>query len=313
MNDKVVQEALALWRMDGAKTTLAANRENAVYQAEIKGKKFAIRLHRTGYRTRDELTSELDWMAELSKNGLLVPIPVEAKDGAFCHLINGIHVDVLTWLKGEPMGREGKPARLPDADQTYHALGRAMARLHKVSDEWQQPDGFTRPSWDIEGLVGEAPVWGRFWDNQALSKRQVEKFSSLRIRAHNELTQHQPVTDFGLIHADLVPDNVLVDGATVKLIDFDDGGFGFRLFDIATTLNKAAHRDSYDGHRKEFLSGYQSVKEIDLELLPLFQALRALTYVGWIVPRIAEKDAASRNYRFISAAEYWCDCLESGS
>ena len=36
----------------------------------------------------------------------------------------------------------------------------------------------------------------------------------------------------------------MVDGTTMQMIDFDDGGFGYRLFDIATALLK--HRDAPD-------------------------------------------------------------------
>ena len=40
---------------------------------------------------------------------------------------------------------------------------------------------------------------------------------------------------------DLVRENVMVDGDKLQLIDFDDGGFGFNLYDLATTQRCAMH------------------------------------------------------------------------
>ena len=40
--------------------------------------------------------------------------------------------------------------------------------------------------------------------------------------------------------------------------------------------------------------------------LDLFLALRAVTYVGWIVPRIDEPGSPGRNTRFIKDAEDLC-------
>ena len=40
--------------------------------------------------------------------------------------------------------------------------------------------------------------------------------------------------DYGLIHADLISENMLWTGEHPYLIDFDDGGWGFRDFELAT-------------------------------------------------------------------------------
>ena len=104
-----------------------------------------------------------------------------------------------------------------------------------------------------------------------------------------------------------MPENVLVDGSDIQLIDFDDGGFGFRLFDIATTLNWANRTDNFLEYRQSFLEGYCAERQIDLTLLPLFQAMRSLTYVGWIVPRFEEPEAEQRNARYLREADFWID------
>jgi hypothetical protein len=75
------------------------------------------------------------------------------------------------------------------------------------------------------------------------------------------------------------------------LIDFDDGGFGFRLFDLATTANRLDRHDPTGGAGARLLQGYLATRALDLTHLPLFRALRAMTYVGWVITRLHEPGA----------------------
>lgn len=108
--------------------------------------------------------------------------------------------------------------------------------------------------------------------------------------------------DYGLIHADLVRENVMVYGDKLWLIDFDDAGFGFRLFDIATTLLKNLHEPDFNQLRGALLAGYRSERPICTRQLDLFMALRAVTYVGWVASRLNEDGSGIRNERFIETA-----------
>ena len=92
----------------------------------------------------------------------------------------------------------------------------------------------------------------------------------------------------------------MVDDDQLHLIDFDDGGFGFRLFDIATALLKNLDEPDYAKLRGSLLEGYASVRSIDLAALDLFILLRAATYVGWNIERMSEGGAIARNQRFIN-------------
>ena len=108
--------------------------------------------------------------------------------------------------------------------------------------------------------------------------------------------------DTGLIHADLVPDNVLSDGSQLQLIDFDDGGFGYRLFDLATITCRSRLRHGSDALATATVEGYANHRQLNCGALPLFEALRACSYVGWNISRMQEPDGGSRNARFIAEA-----------
>lgn len=298
----VVEKALAHWGMAGADWRLVAERENRVYRVDHAGRAYALRLHRPGYCSEAELRSELQWMDVAYAGGLGVPAPVASSAGAFLHMIDGVAVDVLDWLNGQTMGKTGVPLDCVDRQGLFCAIGREMARLHAVSDAWALPESFTRRRWDRDGLLGEAPVWDRFWDNLTLSAEDRTLLLRFREAASADLAAREGALDFGLIHADLVRENVMIDAGRVQLIDFDDSGFGFRLFDIATTLLRNRTEPDYDSLKAALLEGYLSVRPLDVSALDLFVALRAATYVGWIISRMEESGAEARNIRFVATA-----------
>jgi Ser/Thr protein kinase RdoA (MazF antagonist) len=302
-----VAKALTLWGLSGHKATLVAERENHVYRVDAAAP-LALRLHRRGMRSAAELLSELDWMAALAARGLSVPRPHPALDGALCHDINGRIVDVLGWLDGVPMGKGGRLNPAVDGLAAYRALGRAMALLHLKSDDWTPPPQFQRHAWDFDGLLGEAPLWGRFWENPRLTPSEADLMTQARDKARNQLAA-LPFPDYGLIHADLVQENVLIGQNGPHLIDFDDGGYGYRLFDMATVLNFILREPDPLPLQQAFTQGYLATRPIDLSALPLFQAIRAFTYVGWIVPRLSEPGADARHTRFIALATSMAETL----
>ncbi|MCB1329918.1 MAG: phosphotransferase, partial [Maritimibacter sp.] len=126
----IVETALAQWGFDGAEYRLVAARENKVYRVDHDGAAYALRLHRPGYCSEAELRSELQWMAAAGAGGLNVPAPVPSTAGALLHMIDGVAVDILCWLEGEPIGKTGAPLQGADRPGLFRAIGREMARLH---------------------------------------------------------------------------------------------------------------------------------------------------------------------------------------
>lgn len=299
-----IEPALALWGMTGADCRFVAGRENRVYKVMHKGTAYALRFKRPGYRELAELTSELAWMAEMARAGLSVPAPRLSLQGRLLEELDGHYVDLITWLGGRPLGKSRDPLALPDAPGTFYSLGGTMARLHAACDAWSPPFGFTRCQWDAEGLVGDTPLWGRFWENPTLDAATSAMLRDFRSQAACSLASLE--LDSGLIHADLVRENVMIEGNDLHLIDFDDGGYGFRLFDVATALLKNRAEPNYPALKQALLDGYLSVRPLDMAQLDLFLAMRAATYVGWIVPRMDEPGSPTRNTRFIKDAQELC-------
>ena len=94
---------------------------------------------------------------------------------------------------------------------------------------------------------------------------------------------------FGLIHADLGFENVLVaDDGTVTIIDFDDSGDSWYLFELASALYPHDRSDGFDERRDALVAGYRHVRELPDELLaelPAFLMARRIQTLGWVFSR----------------------------
>lgn len=305
------RRAIAAWNLPEQEPELLKYRENAVFKVYLAdGAKAALRLHRPGYHSEAALRSELLWMNELRRNGLDVPQPIAACSGAFLVDLGGeppMFADLIGWVDGRQSGEGGKPLDYDEGQiiRIYSALGAAMAEMHDVSDRWTPPHTFVRGAWDCDGLLGDAPLWGRFWDCPGIRADDATFLRSLRARLQGQLEAVAESFDYGLIHADLVRENVLVDGERVALIDFDDCGHGFRLFDIATTLLRNRRERHYGIIQASLIDGYRSRRPLSDESLvhlPLFLLLRSLTYIGWAGARPELPDAEERLARYIADA-----------
>ncbi len=270
---------------------LLRDRENQVLEMALPDGRAALRLHRAGYQSPEAIRSELWWCRELARAGLPVPAALPAGDGSLLvRLPDGRHASAIAWMDGEALGEAQTPFRRPLAEvlAIYERLGALLARMHRVTDGLTLPPDFVRPRWDRDGLVGEAPFWGRFWDHPAATPDQ----RATLIRARDALRDRLdgPV---GLIHADVLRENVLVEGDCLSLIDFDDSGFGYRLYDLGTALVQTVYDPAHDRIRDALMAGYGTT---DRALVDHFTMARTLASVGWTMPRLAAGDPIHQSH-----------------
>lgn len=283
---------LAAQAWGGRVLRVLRDRENHVLEMLLPSSdRAALRLHRAGYQSPEAIRSELWWCAELSRAGLPVPAALPTPDGQLLiTLPDGRHASVIAWMEGEPLGEAAKPFSLPlpQVLDAYHALGQLLANVHRVTDTLTLPDAFTRPRWDFEGLVGDQPLWGRFWEHPVATPDQ----RAILLRARDALRERL-TGDIGLIHADLLRENVLVNNRSVSLIDFDDSGYGFRLHDLGTALVQTFADPSQPQIRAALMAGYGTG---DDDMVKAFTLARALSSVGWTMPRLQPDDPIHKSH-----------------
>jgi Ser/Thr protein kinase RdoA (MazF antagonist) len=312
--------AVSLWPFNCTRIEPIKVRENAVYAVHMTdGRRVVLRIHRLGYHSDAALRSELAWMNALRASGIEVPQVVPSRSGnAFervgCEEVPGPRqVDVFEWIEGHQLGsvEEGLSSDRAWVERTYGVVGELAARMHNQSCAWQAPAGFQRHSWGDDGLAGAAPLWGRFWELEGLSPRQRSSFEHLRVCLKQEMMDFGKTPDrFGLIHADLVPENILVDGNRLRIIDFDDAGYGWHLFEIATSLYFIRRDRHYETARDALIAGYRrhrALSDEHLRLLPMFLAARGTTYLGWVHTRKGEATAREMLPQLVELAEAAAD------
>lgn len=295
--ERIARRALPHWSLGDAELEVLKYRENAVFKATVGAERFALRVHRPGYHTDRALNSELQWMDALGAAGIDVPriVPTAAGDLFTVVQAHGmpapVQVDLFEWIEGRQLGSVEAALAGQNASiaELYRTLGAIAANLHNQAQHWEPPEGFARHAWDEHGLAGEEPFWGRFWELPQLTPDRRQLLTAARDRVYRDLAALPKRPDtYSMIHADLCQENLLVEDERVRLIDFDDAGFGWHLFELATPLYFLMDEPYFDAVRDAVIAGYRSrrpLPDAELERFPLFMLARGLTYVGWVHTR----------------------------
>ncbi len=295
----LAREGLENWGLADAELCLLKYRENCVFAVRevTTDTRYALRIHRPGYHSEAALHSELVWMESLRAAGIETPEVIHTKGGSLMVSVKVNEVpeartcDLLGWVDGEVAGNiEGNEGVAPEQMRaTYYLAGQLAARIHNQAQDWTSPPGFQRPVMDGEGLVGKAGYLGDFRSHPDLTsaQRDILDRSAEKVIADLE-TFGRGADRFGLSHADFLPENFLVDGDSIRIIDFDDCGFGWFMMDIATALHFFRGEPYYEAAYKGLIEGYRSHRKLPdehLALLPTCFLARALAYVGWAATR----------------------------
>lgn len=301
---QIAARAAREWGAGAKPPELITIRENAVFRAEqATGRVIALRLHRPGYQSRAGIEAELNWTLGLAAQGLPVPEPIPTGDGALTWRQGDVVVSAVGWLDGAPLGRADTVLAGDRAAQEklFAALGRLLAGFHRATDVLALPADLPRPRWDGEGLLGANPTWGRFWENPGYRAEDQGLIAAVRAFALERLRHIGTAAPmFGLIHADVMRENVLIapDG-TLNLIDFDDSGYGYRLYDLGTALVQSLEEPNLPFLAGALLEGYAAgggnVGNGPQDLM-LFTLLRSLASTGWIDSRAPEGDPRRKLY-----------------
>jgi len=273
-----------------APLTLLNVSENATFAVDdpASGTRSVLRVHRTGYHAKAAIESELAWIAALRADGVVSTPPVlAALDGSHVVTVRTDedeerHVVRFAWVDGEEPAGE----RL---GEDFRRLGEVTARLHAHALGWARPAGFTRFRWDYETSIGPRGHWGRWQDGLAVGAAELGLLTGLDHVIARRLAAFGTGPDrFGLVHADLRLANLLVGregGESVHVIDFDDCGFGWLLYDLGSSLSFIEDDPRVPELVDAWAEGYRRVRPLsaaEVTELPTFVMLRRLLLVAWI-------------------------------
>lgn len=286
---RLARDALGLWDLPaGADATLLNVSENTTWLVTAPGGfRSVLRIHRAGYHSRRAIECELAWAAALrAEAGLVTPVTLAGRNGAAIQsgglpgLPGARHMVMFDFLPGA--------APDPDANLVapFRTLGAMAARAHLHAMGWTRPEPFERLIWDLGAVYGPTPTWGdwRCGPNVTPAIRAVLEAAEDLVRRRLAAFGKGP-DRYGLIHADMRLANLLIDEGGTRLIDFDDCGFGWFLYDFAAAISFMEDHPQVPALREAWIEGYRSLRPLsqaETDEIDTFVMLRRMALLAWI-------------------------------
>ncbi|PIQ20957.1 MAG: aminoglycoside phosphotransferase [Cytophagales bacterium CG18_big_fil_WC_8_21_14_2_50_42_9] len=252
---------------------------NHTYRIDSKNESFIFRIYSYNWRTKEEITEELNLLQLLKKNNISVSYPIADTSENFIQSIKapeGLRFAVLfSFAKGHKILNYRK--------ETHFEVGKLMAQIHTLTKGLEQkrinytPDTLLNQSLEnIREFLGDETDEMQFL---IVTRPLLEKEL---LNANNQNLRK------GIVHLDIWFDNLNIsDKNEITLFDFDFCGNGWLCLDIAyyvLQLNSTEKDEIELAEKLEaFYSGYQTVEKIsDVErrLIPILGVCLYYFYLG---------------------------------
>jgi len=273
---------------------------NLVYEYEIDGTPFILRISYTPERSLEQIQAELHFVNYLGENGVRVSRPVRSQNGNLVETVEaaGISFKVVSFVKGKGM-------RVPDNGYRYRTdapieeyfqnWGQALGQMHLLTKRYQPIDERRK-----------RPEWSELHKTRLAIEKQVpERLYVIRQRIQSILDELKTLPkdrdSYGLIHGDFNDGNFTVDytNGDLTVFDFDDSCYFWFVYELASAWEGGIGRIMFRGldERKSFmkhymeqiLEGYSRENSISAEWLArlpffikLIQVEEFLHYVQYI-------------------------------
>ncbi len=285
---RLVERSLPLWELpEGTTATLMNVSENATYRLNAPdGGKTVLRVHREDYHTLNGIQTELDWLHALQDDaGIITPQAIAGRDGEEIQegIVEGLPVKRQMVLFEFIDGVE--PSEDHDLIEPFRKLGEVSARLHLHAIGWRRPSYFERLVWDHEHVVGSNPNWGNWRDGPVADPAHIAQFERLERGMVECLDRYGREPErFGLAHCDLRLANLLLVDDSTRVIDFDDCGTGWLLYDLATALTLIDNIDATMSLVEAWFDGYarhRTLGNADLAAVASLIMMRRIAMMAW--------------------------------
>lgn len=281
----LAEEALTHYEIEPVALTFIQHSGSIVYRVEDDTHRFqALRIHKPLYvfwagewQLPEAVRSEMQLRSFLyEQSDILVQQPIRTNTGDWIALVEDVHryqvpCTLVSWLDGACAD-----AAL-SVEQTEQA-GFLLGRLHQRMKNWTPPGDFFRPHYDenhMQKALSRAKI---LEDRQVLSPGEYSRLVESVHRVIPVLSSlRQFGSNWGLIHGDYFPANLVFQNQTPGLIDFSECGFGHYWKDIGQCLLHLI-----PGRRKQFLEAYCSVCRLPNDAYRLAEVFMIVDCVYWL-------------------------------
>lgn len=272
---QLARQALVNYDVGTAQLTTLAHRENTTFKITTQNNSYVIGIYRQNKHSVAEVESELIWLTSLLRDtNLIISQPIANKYGSLLTtaVTPGIsqprRCALFQWLPGRFF-------RNKFTDKTMKQMGKFLAKLHDYSQQFLPPEGFKRPVWDENGLLGlhtiDLPA-----DSEEFSSRKRQVLNSAALKIRQELAQlDTDKNSFGLIHGDLHFGNCKFYKNKIQVLDFDDCVWGYYLYDLAITLYYLRRLENFDSLKTSLFIGYRDKRSLPPQYESYLEAMIA--------------------------------------
>lgn len=233
-------EALDHYFISCKSVDFIAQSGNTIYKVTgLDNNSYSLRLHISKgdaleqiWSKREVLQSEMVWLEALTLDtDVTLPSPCENIRGEFITVVNHTHCTLLRWVEGEQ-----KPF-IPTIEDAG-AIGELIGKLHMQASNWSIPDAFERPAFDPSRIRQALNILKERANAGLLDTGDTELLLHAGERViHMMNSMERTASHWGMIHADLIPSNLVFVGEEVRPIDFGACGFGYYLVDLGWTFS----------------------------------------------------------------------------
>lgn len=176
----------------------------------------------------------------------------------------------------------------------FREVGRIAGKIHLQSKKWSRPAYYERMEWNFEGTFGEE--WNNFYgesyrSKEWLSDSDIGVLDRCVAVIKRRLDSYGTSPDrYGMIHSDLRTANLLQHGDIISVLDFDDCGQGWYMYEIAGAVALIEHRSDLDEIIQEIVKGYESVLPVsqeDKDEIWTFIMMRRIGMLQSLISRIS--------------------------
>ncbi len=309
---KLAEIALIEYRLSNANLTFQHYEGNVIFRVDVPGEAKAqdngtyipnrYNLRILSMNNPEATEAELIWLSALQNEaGLPVPVPVPTLDGRLLTTIttpgipDGKVVSLMRWVAGQQLSDKSlRP-------QHARSWGRFVGKLHKFAATWTPPEGYKRFHWDWEGILGNGVLCTPVDELVAsMPKQYQEPFKVISAETKAAMQALGTASEvFGMIHTDMYLENVLFKAGEPRIIDFEDCGFGYYLYDIGIILSQWMWNPEMSWFREVFLDGYfetNSIPAEKLKYLDTFIATRFADFTLWGTAFIKSDPARAKEH-----------------
>lgn len=312
VSDRLLGLAAEAYGFDASTLALISTTTNVVYHFCRDGAPYILRLSQRPAEALPRVIAEMDWLDYLARHGISVSLPLRSRSGELAIAVTedgqGYILAAFAMAGGRFWDKKDK-ARWNAT--VFTNWGRVMGEMHRLTKVYAPPDDRTvRDTFaEREAIPDKLQACPSVY---AIGQALLHEILSLPIESDG----------YGLIHYDLHPWNMLLEGDRINVFDFDDCLYGWFALDMGVALYHGLWWGRHDGAKpvpndlsasliRNFVRGYLSRNSLSrywLAKVPLFMRYRQICKFSWFFdPDHIDEEQRTR-IRNIERGVLFSDC-----